>query len=152
TGKPMSWWYFAAAGLVWLLMVAQQGNRLVSGWSSADRRESIGSHDVSYGRSGHRRVARLQAPGPGLGARLVASLLPHLPMTSFTGGLARPSEGRSVGGSGQVGFTETMDVTADLRSQSDDPVLRYRSETVRIPPLRVTATHVYDDGRWVKPE
>jgi len=152
TGKPMSWWYFAAAGLVWLLMVAQQGNRLVSGWSSADRRETIGSHDVSYGPTGHRRVARLLAAGTVLGALLVASLLPHLPPTFFTDGLARSSEGRSVGGSGQVGFTETMDVTADLRSQSDEPVLRYRSETLRIPPLRVTAAHEYDEGRWVKPE
>src|SRR5690606_21610546 len=152
TGKPMSWWYFAAAGLVGRLRVARRGNRLVSGWGSADRRETIGSHDVSYGPTGHRRVARLLAAGTVLGALLVASLLPHLPPTFFTDGLARSSEGRSVGGSGQVGFTETMDVTADLRSQSDEPVLRYRSETLRIPPLRVTAAHEYDEGRWVKPE
>lgn len=152
TGEPMQPWFFAVAALAWLLMVAQQGNRLVTGWSSADRRESIEARDISYEPSGHRRVARLLAAITVLGALVIASLLPHLPPTFFTDGLARSSEGGSVGGTGQVSFTETMDVTADLADQSTDPVLRFRTASRPMQPLRVTATSEFDGTRWRPPD
>ncbi|MCK0112657.1 DUF3488 and transglutaminase-like domain-containing protein [Ornithinimicrobium sp. F0845] len=152
SGRAMDPWFFAAAALAWLLMVAQQGNRLVSGWSSADRRESVGAHDVSHGPSGHRTVARVLAVVTVLGALVLASVVPHLPPTFFAEGLARDPDGRSVGGSGQVSFTETMDVTADLHDQSDDPVIRFRSPSRPLQPLRVTATNEYDGERWLPPD
>ncbi|QDO88300.1 DUF4129 domain-containing protein [Ornithinimicrobium ciconiae] len=153
SGKAMQPWFFAAAALAWLLMVAAQGNRLVSGWSSADRRESVGSHDVSHGPSGHRTVARVLAVVTVLGALVIASLVPHLPPTFFADGLARDPDGRSVGGdSGQVSFTETMDVTADLHNQSQEPVLRFRSSSRPLQPLRVTASNVFDGERWQPPD
>ena len=130
SGQAMQPWFFAAAALAWLLMVAQQGNRLVSGWSSADRRESVGSHDVSHGPSGHRTLARVLAVVTVLGALVIASVVPHLPPTFFAEGLARDPDGRSLGGDGgQVSFTETMDVTSDLQNQSQEPVLRFRSSS-----------------------
>lgn len=153
SGEAMEPWFFAASALAWLLMVAQQGNRLVSGWSSADRRESVGTHDVSHGPSGHRTLARVLAVTTVLGALVLASVAPHLPPTFFADGLARNPEGRSVGGnSGQVSFTETMDVTADLHNQSDEPVIRFRSSTRPLQPLRVTATYDFDGERWQAPD
>ena len=152
SGEAMQPWFFAAAALAWLLMVAQQGNRLVSGWSSADRRESVGAFDVSHGPSGHRTVARVLAAGTVLSALILASVVPHLPPTFFAEGLARNPDGRSVGGSGQVSFTETMDVSADLRNQSNEPVIRFRSASRPLQPLRVTATAGYDGERWLRPD
>ncbi|WP_114907855.1 transglutaminaseTgpA domain-containing protein [Ornithinimicrobium murale] len=152
SGQAMEPWFFAAAALGWLLMVAQQGNRLVTGWSSADRRESVGSHDVSFGPTGHRRTARVLAIVTVLGALVAASALPHLPPTFFTEGLARNADGRSLGGNGSVSFTETMDVTADLHNRSDEPVLTYRSQELLQEPLRVTATSEFDGERWVPPD
>lgn len=152
SGQAMKPWFFAAACLGWLMMVAQQGNRLITGWSSADRRESVGSHDVSFGPTGHRRTARVLAVITVLGALVVASTVPHLPPTFFTEGLARNADGRSLGGGGTVSFTETMDVTADLLNQSDEPVLRYRTQTFRQEPLRVTATSEFDGEHWLPPE
>lgn len=151
SGRAMEPWFFAAAGLAWLLMVAQQGNRLVSGWSSADRRETVGSHDVSFGPTGHRQVARILAVVTVLGALVAASVLPHLPPTFFTDGLGRDAEGRSVGGSGQVSFTETMDVTADLHNQSTEPVINYRTQDALPEPLRVFATTEFDGRFWQAP-
>lgn len=152
TGDAMQPWFFAAAALAWLLMVAQQGNRLVSGWSSADRRESVGSHDVSFGPTGHRSLARVLAVVTVLGALVLASVVPHLPPTFFADGMARNNEGRSIGGGGgQVAFTETMDVTADLKNQSQEPVLRYRTPDRLQQPLRVTASADFTGTRWVPP-
>src|SRR5690606_10247185 len=59
TGTAMEPHYFIAAAGVWLLMMAQQGDRIVASWSSADRREAVGDQDVSRGPTGHRTVARL---------------------------------------------------------------------------------------------
>lgn len=153
SGRAMEPWFFAAAALGWLLMVAQQGSRLVTGWSSADRRESVGSHDVSFGPTGHQRLARILAVGTVLIALVAASALPHLPPTFFTEGLARNADGRSVGDSGgSVSFTETMDVTADLHNQSDEPVLTYRTPQILNEPLRVTAVTEFDGRNWVEPD
>lgn len=152
SGQAMEPWFFAAAALGWLLMVAQQGSRLVTGWSSADRRESVGSHDVSFGPTGHRRTARILAVVTVLGALVAASALPHLPPTFFTDGLARSADGRSIGGNGSVSFTETMDVTADLHNQSDEPVLTYRTQELLQEPLRVTATSEFDGEQWLPPD
>lgn len=152
-GHAMQPWFFAAAALGWLLMVAQQGSRLVTGWSSADRRESVGSHDVAFGPTGHRRLARILAVVTVLSALVAASALPHLPPTFFTEGLARNADGRSVGGGGgSVSFTETMDVTADLHNQSDDPVITYRTQQLLQDPLRVTAVHEFDGTTWAEPD
>jgi transglutaminase-like putative cysteine protease len=98
-------------------------------------------------------VARVIGGVTVVGALLAASLLPHLPPTYFADGLARSPEGRSLDGTGgSVSFTETMDLRQDLSSQSDAPVLRYRTSSSFLEPLRVTATSVFEDGEWLPPE
>lgn len=151
-GQAMAPWFFAVAAIAWLIMVAQQNNRLVGGWSSADRQESVGSHDVSYGPTGHRSVARVLGVISVLAALVLASVVPHLPPTFLADGLGRSPESGSDGGTGQVSFTETMDVTADLRNQSDAPVINYESTPGLDVPLRVTATSEFDGGTWQPPE
>ena len=153
TGTAMEPHYFIAAAGVWLLMMAQQGDRIVASWSSADRREAVGDQDVSRGPTGHRTVARLIGVVTVVGALVIASVLPHLPPYLIGEGLARNPEARGGSGSGgSVSFTETMDLAADLNSRSQEPVLRYRTSSTGMEPLRVTAASVYDDGNWQPPE
>jgi transglutaminase-like putative cysteine protease len=154
TGTTMEPHYFIAAVAVWLLMMAQQGDRIVSSWSSADRREAVGDRDVSRGPTGHRTVARVIGGVTVVGALVIASLLPHLPPYLIGDGLARNPDARGGSGSagGTVSFTDTMDLTADLNSRSQEPVLRYRTSSTGMEPLRVTAASVYDDGSWQPPQ
>ena len=155
TGRAMEPWYFLAAGLLWLVMIAQQSHRVTSGWSSANRQEARGGQDVSTGPHSSRRLAQLLGAGTLLVAIVGASALPHLPPTFLGDGLARNPDARTVGGDqsqGDVAFTETMDPAQDLRSQSQAPVLRYRTTGIAMEPLRVTATERFADGRWQAPE
>ena len=154
TGRAMEPWYFIAVGLLWLVMIAQQNRRLVTGWSSADRQESRGTQDVSSGPRGYRGLAQVLGATTLVAAILGASALPHLPPTFFGDGLARNPDARTVGGepAGEVAFTETMDPAQDLRSQSQAPVLEYRTDGIVLEPLRVTATERFADGRWQAPD
>lgn len=153
TGRAMEVHYFIAAAAVWLLMMAQQGDRIVSSWSSADRREAVGDQDVSHGPTGHRTVARVIGAVTVVSALVLASLLPHLPPYLLGEGLARNPEARGGSGpGGSVSFIETMDLTADLNDRSPEPVLRYRTASTGMEPLRVTAASVYEDGGWRPPE
>lgn len=154
SGEAMDPWFFLATGGAWLLMLAQQGARLVDSWPSRGHRELAGNaDDVSLGRTGHRSTARIVGAFALVAAVAGAGVVPHLPPTYFAQGLARNPDANDLGGGGgQVSFVDTMDPAADLRSQSDAPVLRYTSDARLLEPLKVTATSSYDDGRWSAPE
>ncbi|ANS78285.1 Transglutaminase-like protein [Serinicoccus hydrothermalis] len=153
TGQAMEPWYFAAVLVMWLLMLAQQGNRLTLAWPSANRRESHGGDDVSAGPRTYRGLAQAVGALTLVAAVLGAASLPHLPPTFFGDGLARNPDARGVDGdTGDVSFTETMDPAQDLRNQSRAPVVTYRTNAISVAPLRVTATERFEDGRWVAPE
>ncbi len=149
-GEAMSPWFFATTTALWLTMIAQQSDRLLARWPSADRQEF--GPAPRFG-SGYRNLAR------GLGVLALtagvalAAVLPHLPPTFFGDGLGRNPEANNLGsGTGQVSFTETMDPSADLQSQSEAPVLEYTSTARLLQPLRVTATSEFDGQTWQPPE
>lgn len=153
SGQAMEPWYFATVAALWLVMLAQQGHRVVTAWPSESRRESVGSDDVSSGIPRHKGLAQVLGIGALVAAVAGAAAIPHLPPTFFGDGLARNPEAREVrGGTGEVSFTETMDPTQDLRNQSQEPVLTYRTTAPRLEPLRVTSTEKWEDGRWVAPD
>lgn len=152
TGQAMQPQYFLAAAIAWLAMLAQQGDRAVREWASADQ-HAFGSGPAGAAPRGHRRTARMLGVGTALLALIGASLLPHLPPTFFSEGLARNPDARTVGGgTASVSFTTTMDPTQDLHSRSQDPVLVYRTNAVQADVLRVTASSAYEDNRWQPPE
>lgn len=153
TGAAMAPWYFLAVATMWLLMIVQQGRRLTLAWPSANRQESRGGADVSQGPRTHRGLAQVAALLALVASVLGAAALPHLPPTFFGDGLARNPDARSAGSdAGDVAFTETMDPAQDLRNQSQAPVLSYRTNAISLQPLRVTATQLFEDGRWVAPD
>lgn len=152
SGRAMEPWFFAAVAVLWLVMLAQQGHRVLAGWPSTDRRESVGGDDVSRSVPTYRGLTQVLGSLALVGAILGASLLPHLPPTFLADGLARDPDARAPGStSAQVSFTETMDPARDLQNQSRAPVLTYRTSAPRLEPLRVTATERWEDGRWVAP-
>ncbi|OLT19986.1 hypothetical protein BJF81_06180 [Ornithinimicrobium sp. CNJ-824] len=151
TGRAMEPWYFAAVAVLWLMMLAQQGHRVLAGWSSADRREARGD-DIGVKVPSYRGLGQVLGALALVAAVLGAAALPHLPPTFFGDGLARNPEARTAGGGGDVTFTETMDPAQDLQNQSRTPVLTYRTTATRLEPLRVTATERWEDGRWVAPQ
>lgn len=154
TGRAMEPWFFAAVAGLWLVMVAQQGQRVTRAWPSPDRQTSRGGSDVGDGPRVHRGLAQALGAGALVAAVLGAAVLPHLPPMFFTGGMARNPEARTTGPqeAGEVSFTESMDPTRDLRNRSQAPVLTYRTNALSLQPLRVTATERYEDGAWVAPE
>lgn len=153
SGQAMEPWYFAAVAVLWLVMLAQQGHRVLAGWPSANRREARGSDDVNASVPTYRGLSQVLGALALVLAVVGAALIPHLPPTFLGDGLARNPEARSAGGdSAQVAFTETMDPSRDLRNQSRAPVLTYRTSATRLEPLRVTATERWEDGRWVAPD
>ncbi|AXH95668.1 transglutaminase family protein [Ornithinimicrobium avium] len=153
SGRAMEPWYFGAVAILWLVMLAQQGHRVLAAWPSTDRREAVGGDDVARSVPNYHGLTQVLGALTLVAAVLGAAVIPHLPPTFFADGLARNTQARTVGdGGAEVSFTETMDPSQDLQNQSQAPVLTYRTDAVRLEPLRVTATERWEDGRWVAPE
>ncbi|RIK14577.1 MAG: hypothetical protein DCC50_10795, partial [Acidobacteria bacterium] len=153
SGRAMEPWYFAAVAILWLVMLAQQGHRVLAAWPSTDRREAVGGDDVGSSVPNYHGLTQVLGALTLVAAVLGAAVIPHLPPTFFADGLARNTQARTVGDGGtEVAFTETMDPSQDLQNRSQAPVLTYRTDAIRLEPLRVTATEQWEDGRWVAPE
>lgn len=149
-GQAMQPWFFLTTTALWLTMIAQQSDRLLARWPSADRQEF--GRTARFG-SGYRNLARLLAVLSLSCALALAAVLPHLPPTFLGDGLGRNPDANNLGsGDGQVRFTETMDPAADLQNQSQAPVLEYTSTARLLQPLRVTATSTFDGETWQAPE
>ncbi len=149
-GSAMAPWFFLVTAALWMMMMAQQSDRLLARWPSADN-QGFGARPRFGG--AYRALAQTLGVLGLCAALAAAALLPHLPPTFFADGLGRNPEanGRNLG-AGQVSFTETMDPGADLANQSESPVLEYTSTARLLQPLRVTATEEFDGQTWVAPE
>lgn len=149
-GNAMAPWFFLLTAALWMTMMAQQSDRLLARWSSADN-HGFGARPRFGGT--YRALAQTLGVLGLCVAVATAALLPHLPPTFFADGLGRNSEanGRNTG-AGQVSFTETMDPGKDLANQSESPVLEYTSTARLAQPLRVTATQEFDGQTWVAPD
>ncbi|KAE8762140.1 transglutaminaseTgpA domain-containing protein, partial [Georgenia thermotolerans] len=172
TGVALHPKYFLAAAAAWLLLVARQGvgevrawrrtGARAGGWGRADGGRADGgargeedpfSHDraevergVAQGAQGYARWGRALGAAAVVLALLVPAALPHLPPTVLAQGLVRAA-GQAQ--DGQVSFTDTLDLAADLASRSTRPVLRYRTDDPVGTPLRVAVSTTYDGRRWV---
>lgn len=148
SGSSLSPIYFIALALAWLIMLARQGTALLVRWSSADATPSTPARDVGQDRgvSSYAALARSLGVGTLALAVVLPALLPQLPPHYLASGLGRGAG--ATGGSSQVGFTQTLDLLADLSSRSTTPVLTFRTNDPEPPPLRVTASSLYDGRRW----
>ncbi|WP_127571318.1 transglutaminaseTgpA domain-containing protein [Georgenia faecalis] len=147
TGEPLHPRFFLVPALAWLLLLGRHGTGRVRAWARAGTaRTSVDvPAAVAGGAQRHSSTARWVGAVTLLAAVAVPAALPHLPPTALVDGLGRAGAG---GGTGQVTFTETLDLAADLASRSTAPVIRYRSAEGSVPPLRVTVSTMYEAGQW----
>jgi hypothetical protein len=95
-------------------------------------------------------VARMLAVVALVAAVAVPVVLPQAPATFLLSGLGR---GRSAtGGTAKtIGFSQSIDLAADLQSRSRTPVLQYTTADTSPPPLRVAVGSYYrpEQGLWL---
>jgi len=77
-------------------------------------------------------------------------VLPKPPPTFLASGLGR-STSATAGKSGEVGFSLSLDLAADLKSRSRDEILEYTTSDTSPPPLRVAIGSYYrpEPGVWL---
>ena len=141
--------FFLAAGAMWLVLVARQGNAVLREWGTTvvvartPVREGLASQGV-YSSSSIARTLGVLALVAAVGLPVV---LPQAPPAFLLAGLGQRSSAN--GGSGTVGFSLSLNVASDLKSQSTVPVLQYQTTDPSPPPLRIAVSSVYDSERGI---
>ncbi|GAA4123871.1 DUF3488 and transglutaminase-like domain-containing protein [Knoellia locipacati] len=143
SGEGLSWKYFVLPIAFWLGLVASQGITSVRRWGTAVPRTADGEdHDPVLGVAG---TARLLGAGALALAVVVPAVVPHLPTTYLAEGLGRTENGT---GGGSVRLNTTLDLRRSLESQSQQPVIDYKTSTSTPVPLRVAILTDYRNGEW----
>jgi len=145
SGDGLGAWYAVPAILAWLALVGRQGVRSLRAWGTASPHSSSGPlADPTTAFATLGRVVGVGALGVAI---VLPALVPHFPTTFLADGLGRSANGR--GGSGSnVRLASSIDIARDLGNRSSDPVLRYRSTSDRLEPLRVGILDTYRRGQW----
>ncbi|GAA4406517.1 DUF3488 and transglutaminase-like domain-containing protein [Fodinibacter luteus] len=144
TGDGLSAWYAVPAALAWLALVGRQGVLSLRSWGTSAPRSSGAMADPTTAFATTGRVLGATAVAA---AVLVPAVVPHLPTTFIADGLGQREDARGGGGS-SVRLSSSIDIAQDLGSRSDDPVLRYRTTSDDLQPLRVGILDTYRRGKW----
>ncbi|BDZ57599.1 hypothetical protein GCM10025872_12560 [Barrientosiimonas endolithica] len=148
SGEALNPVYFLALAVVWLVLLLQQGMNQVSTWSSTE----------AFARTPERQEDRLglgafsaTARWMGLVTLVIAlalpAVIPHLPPRYLADGLAQRTGSSDVA---SVGFTDTLDLSTDLNSDNQTPILTYATTDSNPPPLKVLTLSSYAGGQWVR--
>jgi transglutaminase-like putative cysteine protease len=145
----LSWRFFAATALGWLLLLAHDASsrvlgwgRLLPRWGSAPASRASISSDTSALASTGRRLA--------VGSVLVAIAVPALVPGLADGLLTRVSSG-SGADERAIGLTVVNPVLTlrdSLRPRADVEVLRYQTRQSDVAPLRIVTADVFDGATW----
>ena len=145
SGDGLGAWYAVPGALCWLALVGRQGVRSLRSWGTAAPRSSAGplaDPTTAFATTG--RVVGVVALAA---AVVLPALVPHLPTTFLADGLGQSDNGRGGNGS-NVRLASSVDIARDLGSRSSEPVLRYRTTSDQMQPLRVTVFDAYRRGTW----
>jgi transglutaminase-like putative cysteine protease len=142
SGPGMPMWHFAAAALLWLLLLTRSETLSLSRW---DRRVRDGT-GRGTGISRLVATARVVAVASVTVAVVAATFVPHMPTRFLLDGLGRSTD--ATGRTGTMTINSTVNLARSLESQSTEPVLAYRSSDSAPPPLRVAVLDVYERGEW----
>ena len=148
SGGSLSPVFFLAVAAVWLVMVARQGADLLRRWGTTVATPVTPVRDTAdaYGRSSYATVARSLGAVALVLAVALPVALPHLPTRFLLAGLGR-NDGAAAG-NGSVGFSQSLNLAADLNNRNTVPVLTFRTNDPSPPPLRVSVSSSYRDGEW----
>ena len=145
SGDGLGAWYAVPGALCWLALVGRQGVRSLRSWGTAAPRSSAGP--LADPATAFATTGRLVGVVALAAAVVLPALVPHLPTTFLADGLGQSDNGRGGNGS-NVRLASSVDIARDLGSRSSDPVLRYRTTSDQIQPLRVGVLDSYRRGQW----
>lgn len=148
TGHTLPLRYYLAAGTAWLVMIGYEGVRRVGHWVTTDVATTRGDAEMEDARGTRRYglVARNMAMTALVLSVAVPVILPATSPRFFLPGLGRaPVAG---GGTG-VALVNALDVTGNLTSGDNTPVLTYETTDRTPPPLRVAVATRFDGRTWV---
>ena len=151
SGVSLPVYFFLAAAVMWLVLVARQGSAILRRWgttATVARTPARGTID-SEGLYRYSAMARTLGAAALVAAIATPVLLPQLPPKFFLSGLGRSSSATGTG-TGAGGFSLNIDLAVDLNEQSTAPVLQYTTADSAPPPLRVAVTSFYrsQPGVW----
>jgi hypothetical protein len=152
SSSSLSFIYFVAAAAMWLLLVGRAGGALLGQWGNTTTVAQTPAPTDLEARSVQEfaSVARMLAVVALVAAVAVPIVLPQAPATFLLSGLGRSQS--ATGGAGKsIGFSQSVDLAADLQSQSKAPVLQYTTTDTSPPPLRVAVGSYYrpEKGLWL---
>jgi transglutaminase-like putative cysteine protease len=148
SGSGMPVRYFVVAAVLWLVLLSRSRLLSLTRWDSGIRAGATGGAGTLTG-SGARRLAptaRVIGISAVLVATLGAALLPHMPTRFLLDGLGRSTD--ATGTTGTMTINSTVNLARSLESQSNDPVLVYRTSASSATPLRVAILDLYQGGEW----
>ncbi|HQV83031.1 MAG TPA: transglutaminaseTgpA domain-containing protein [Ornithinibacter sp.] len=146
SGDGLAAWYAVPAALCWLALMGRQSVGSLRAWGT--------SAPGTAGRAGADPETAFTTTGRIVGvaalaaAVVVPALVPHLPTTFIADGLGQSSDARGGGPGSNVQLSSTVDIARDLESRSDAPVLRFRTSSDELQPLRVGILDSYRRGQW----
>jgi transglutaminase-like putative cysteine protease len=144
--------FFLAAAAMWLILVARADGRILRRWGTTVvlARTPVPQGLDSPGVYEHASMARMLGAMALVAAVAVPVVLPQAPSRFLLSGLGRSSSATGNGSNG-VGFSESLDLAADLKDRSTAPVLQYTTADNSPPPLRVAIGSAYrpQPGVWL---
>ena len=151
-GSTMPVIFFLAAAGMWLILLAHSGRAILRQWgtTSARAHTPVPMSAESQGIYEHASMARMLGALALVAAVTVPLVLPHPGPIFLASGLGRSSSGTG-NGPQTVGFSQSLNLAADLKSRSRAPVLRYTTADTSPPPLRVAVGSYYrpEPGLWL---
>ena len=144
-GEPLPFGYFVLSATLWLVLLARTGTLGLRRWATVLPRSPDGQQSTGDPRTGFVQMAGRLGVAVIAAAVVVPVLIPQLPTRYLTDGLGRSDN--SVGG-GSFTLSTTLDLRANLGSQSTSPALKYRTSLAAPGPLRVAVLTDYRDGEF----
>ncbi len=151
-GSTMPVIFFLAAAAMWLILVARAGGTILRRWgtTATTAHTPAPQSPEPQGIYEYASKARMLGTVALVAAVAVPVVLPQPAPTFLASGLGHSSS-TTGNTSGAVGFSQSIDLAADLKNRSRAPVLQYTTPDTSPPPLRVVVGSSYrpEPGVWL---
>lgn len=143
-GSALPFAYFVLPAAAWLVLLGRTGTQGLRRWATLLPKTPDGQEAPRDPRTAFTRSAGRLGVGVLALAVVLPIVVPHFHTRYLTDGL-----GRSAGaGNGTFSLSTTLDLRANLESQSTSPALKYRTSVTSPGPLRVAILTNYVNGQF----
>lgn len=150
-GSTMPVIFFLTAAAMWLVLVTRTNSTILRRWGTfALPHEPMPQSLDSPGLHEYASMARMLGTVALVAAVTVPAVLPQFSPKFLESGLGHNSSGGG-NSTNTVGFSQSLDLAADLKDPSKAPVLQYTTKDPSPPPLRVAVGSDYrpEPGIWL---